>query len=165
MPARNFLFLKFSGDLALEFGELFASVFLLEAFLAVWRFLGAFWAMGAALIKGRLSGTKLCLLTGGAVDLRAVGCLAFLGLGWLDMELEDFFLFLDSLGWLAVFKAGVLWLEFLELDFPLAVELESDVFFLDFDGRSAGSSASDPELASLDADLGSLERSGGTLDC
>ena len=107
MPARNFLFLEFSGDSGLEFGELLATVFLLGAFLAVSKFLGAFWAMGAALVEGRLSGTKLCLLTGGAVDLRAVGCLAFLGLGWLDRGLdEDFFHFLDSLGWALLFRAG-----------------------------------------------------------
>ena len=163
MPARNFLFLEFSGDSGLEFGELLATVFLLGAFLAVSKFLGAFWAMGAALVEGRLSGTKLCLLTGGAVDLRAVGCLAFLGLGrGLD---GDFFLFLDSLGWALLFRAGDFRLEFLKLDFSLVVELESGAFFLVFDGLSAGSSASESELGSLDADLGSLERSGGTLDC
>ena len=100
MPARNFLFLKFSGDLC--FGELLGSVFLLEAFSAVSRFLGAFWAMGAALAEGRLSGTKLCLLTGGAVDLRAVGCLAFLRLG---TGLRDFFRFFESLGWALLFRA------------------------------------------------------------
>ena len=158
--------MEFSGDFGLEFGELLTSVSILGAFLAVRGFLGAFCAIGAALVEGKLSGTKLCLLTGGAVDLRAVGCLAFLGLGWLGRGLDgDFFLFLDSLGWALLFRAGDFLLDFLKLDFSLVVELESGAFFLVFDGRSEGSSDSESELNSLDADLGSLERREGTLDC
>ena len=72
----------------------------LELFFALRAFLGAFFAIGTALATGRwswLSGTKLCLFIGGAVDLRAVGCLAFFGLERFgrDWGLVDFFLFLD----------------------------------------------------------------------
>ena len=102
MPARNFLFFAPPGDLGFDFDIFIASTGFLGTFIIIVGVcLGAFLAISAVLPAVILSGTKLCLLTGGAVDLRAVGCLNFFGVGLLDWELGllgGFFLFLRLTG-------------------------------------------------------------------
>ena len=99
-PARNFLFLGLrpnSGDLEIDPTTF---TFLGEELV----FLGAFWAIGTVLTMGNdLSGSKLCLWTGGAVDFRAVGCLGFLFDGKASVDWDwglgckECFLFLNKL--------------------------------------------------------------------
>ena len=161
MPGRNFLLFEL-GNLGLDFlGSEFPG-----AFFTAGTILGAFLAIDAFLPAFKLSGTKLCLFAGGAVDLRAVGCLVFLEGGsmlWKLALLEDFLLLRDcpfpgDLGLDSLFLACKP-----DLSLDVELDLEWGTFFLDWDGLftpTGCSSSLESELGSREADLGSRESGG-----
>ena len=81
------------GDFGCGFDPFLVEIGFLGAFVAILD-LGALLAVATVLPALMFSGTKLCLLTGGAVDLRAVGCLDFLveGLEKIVLGEESFLL-------------------------------------------------------------------------